>query len=160
MDKTRKWCAFAKQWLTALVVKAGERLKNPRKKLYWLCALIITGSQVNRKLLKWETLSCNTVFQGKGRETVPELFQARLAGTVGNVGYCSRKAWVGAWTIPALLSKGDVLTKHLQNKNNFIEVSESWELNSGTINSCYHGSQDTGLASGTGTPWNWWSRHA
>lgn len=44
---------------------------------------------------------------------------------------------MGTGTIPALLSKDDVLTKHLQNKNNFIEVSGSQELSSGVIDFCY-----------------------
>lgn len=79
------------------------------------------------------------------------LFQDRLSETVGNVGYCSRKAWMGTGTIPALLSKGNALSKHMQNKTNFIEVSGSQELSSGAIDFCYHGSQDTGLAPGTGT---------
>lgn len=34
---------------------------------------------------------------GKGeRFKIPELFQARLAELVGNVVYCSRKAWMEA----------------------------------------------------------------
>lgn len=133
--------------------------------------VIRTGSQVVENFKNGEHY-WNVMQFSRGKEErfkVPGLFQARLAESVGNVVYCSGRAWIGAWTIPALLWKDTILTKHLQSKNNFLEVSKSQELSSGPMGFCYHESQDIGLGSGTysytpqrlpGASWNRWSKRA
>lgn len=86
--------------------ESWREAKKPKEETLLTVCINYNWEPSDRKLLKWETLSCNTVFQGKGRETVPELFQARLAGTVGNVGYCSRKALGGSLNYPCFAVKG------------------------------------------------------